>query len=169
VLLPQMNCENSVCTKDAPKRKKCTKKLLVNDLSEAQRQLRGKSAFQRLKSMPAGTSDAHSQTQKQPEKPANTAFSGIKMSQRTNTSIVSILCDIVGGGGGSRTRVRKLIHQDFSGCIRSFAFPRRSADRQAIRLGIHLVHQRCGGSSRWRSPLVDALIRAAVLPVRTAA
>ena len=98
MLLPQMNCENSVCTKDAPKRKKCTKKLLVNDLSEAQRQLRGKSAFQRLKSMPAGTSDAHSQTQKQPEKPANTAFSGIKMSQRTNTSIVSILCDIVGAG-----------------------------------------------------------------------
>lgn len=60
--------------------------------------MKGKSAFQRLKSMPAVTFDAHIQTQKQPEKPANTAFSGIKMSQRTNTSIVSILCDIVGRG-----------------------------------------------------------------------
>ena len=98
MLLPQMNCENSVCTKDAPKRKKCTKILLVNDLSEGQRRMKGKSEFQRLKSMSAVTFDAHSQTQKQPEKPANTAFSGIKMSQRTNTSIVSILCDIVGLG-----------------------------------------------------------------------
>ena len=99
-LLPQINCENPVCTKDAPKRKKCTKILLVNDLSEGQRRMKGKSAFQRLKSMSAVTFDAHSQTQKQPKKPANTAFSGIKMSQRTNTSIVSILCDIVGGEGG---------------------------------------------------------------------
>ena len=65
--------------------------------------MKGKSEFQRLKSMSAVTFDAHSQTQKQPEKPANTAFSGIKMSQRTNTSIVSILCDIVGGDNRART------------------------------------------------------------------
>jgi hypothetical protein len=98
-----MKCENSICTKGAPKRKKCIKILLVNDLSEGQRRMKGKSAFQRLKSMSAVTFDAHSQTQKQPKKPANTAFSGIKMSQRTNTSIVSILCDIVGGDEGART------------------------------------------------------------------
>jgi hypothetical protein len=98
-----MKCENSICTKGAPKRKKCIKILLVNDLSEGQRRMKGKSAFQRLKSMSAVTFDAHSQTQKQPEKPANTAFSGKTISQKTNTLIVSIFCDIVGRGDRTRT------------------------------------------------------------------
>ncbi|HQK35823.1 MAG TPA: hypothetical protein PK074_13960 [Spirochaetales bacterium] len=51
-----MNCENSVCTKDAPKRKKCTKKLLVNDLSEGQRRMKEKSESQKQESMSAGAS-----------------------------------------------------------------------------------------------------------------
>lgn len=50
-----------------------------------------------------------------------------------------------------------------------FTFPPRSAQRQALRLSSLLVMTGVKAFSGSRSPLIDALIRAAVYPVRTAA
>ena len=79
----------------------CTKMLLVNDLPEGKRQSEAKFAFKRrnLQLVAVGSTcvSKHLQT----VKPVNTAFSGIKILQRMNTKIASILCDIFGADEGT--------------------------------------------------------------------
>ena len=79
----------------------CTKMLLVNDLPEGKRQSDAKFAFKRqnLQLVAVGSTcvSKHLQT----VKPVNTAFSGIKILQRMNTKIASILCDIFGADEGT--------------------------------------------------------------------
>ena len=48
--------------------------------------------------------------------------------------------DTIGGGGGSRTPVRKHIHISFSGRSLMFNFPHTDANRRASEFGSFILH-----------------------------
>ena len=54
-----------------------------------------------------------------------------KKALKIRTFFVSTNVDDYGGGGGNRTRVRKPIHETFSGCRASFVIPLTAAGAQA--------------------------------------
>ena len=53
---------------------------------------------------------------------------------------ITIYVKVCGGGGGSRTPVRKRIHKSFSGRSLMFTFPRTDANRRASELGSFILH-----------------------------
>ena len=74
-----------------------------------------------------------------------------------------------GGGGGSRTPVRKHFIRSLSGRRRSFTFPHHGAERHAPWLGSFILSCRGQSLARSRAPLSHAQARLVVLPGRTAA
>ena len=53
---------------------------------------------------------------------------------------ITIYVKVCGGGGGSRTPVRKCIHISFSGRSLMFTFPHPNADRRAFGFGSFILH-----------------------------
>ena len=53
---------------------------------------------------------------------------------------ITIYVKVCGGGGGSRTPVRKCIHISFSGRSLMFKFPYTDADRRASVFGSFILH-----------------------------
>ena len=74
-----------------------------------------------------------------------------------------------GGGGESRTPVRKRFGAGVSECSLSFRIPLTQRRQTGYALRYPLIHHRTQGTVRWRSPLIDARSGAVVLSGRTAA
>ena len=85
------------------------------------------------------------------------------------TRIRSKLTIIDGGGGESRTPVRKRFGAGVSECSLSFRIPLTQRRQTGYALRYPLIHHRTQGTVRWRSPLIDARSGAVVLSGRTAA
>lgn len=60
--------------------------------------------------------------------------------KRVDRSIVSMPRSMFGGGGGSRTPVRKRFNGNFSGRRRFFTFPRSGVSRHTQELGSFMIH-----------------------------
>ena len=85
------------------------------------------------------------------------------------TRIRSKLTIIDGGGGESRTPVRKRFGAGVSECSLSFRIPLTQRRQTGYALRYPLIQHRTQGTVRWRSPLIDARSGAVVLSGRTAA
>ena len=82
---------------------------------------------------------------------------------------VSIVFGLDGGGGGSRTPVRKHFFRNLSGRRRLFEFPRRGANRHASRSGSFICHAGGKAYPGHVHHLDHAQARLVVLPGWTAA
>ena len=74
-----------------------------------------------------------------------------------------------GGGGGSRTPVRKRIHKSFSGRSLMFTFPRSVADRRATVLSSFILHAALKALRGHVHHCMTSCSRAVVLPGKMAA
>ena len=74
-----------------------------------------------------------------------------------------------GGGGGSRTPVRKRIHISFSGRSLMFTFPHPNADRRAFRFGSFILHAALKALRGHVHHCMTPYSRAVVLPGKMAA